>query len=388
MIAWLALVLLAATPPSPKIRFERSLPTDSGRVDIAASILPVKNGAVIAGWTSAGGEPADGLLVRIDDKGNVVWRRQLGGARADLLFSVQASDSGGLVCAGFTASRSETGPDGWVVRIDEQGTTISESTFGGDEEDRLTAIRPTPEGWIATGQSSRSGNVDAWVLHLDHAGREVSSSTWGGADVERAIGVEPMPDGGCVLVGRVGDGRDLVDGFVTRLDREGKEVWTHALGGPGFQVAYHLRQHPDGSFVVTGYGWIDEARDHDAQVTKIDADGRVQFTTALGGSQYDRATQSVVLADGSMMTIGYTKRAGADDEDPAWAQVVYGLDAAGRATWTHRFAGEGVQSGRWIAGTADDLWLVGQTTRDDRSRIFVTRLSIKLGRTSSAARSQ
>jgi hypothetical protein len=379
----MALLVVGAAIPGgsaprgqPAVKMIRSLPTDSGRVDIAANVLPLAGGALITGWTSMPGRPPDALLVRIDDQGEVIWRRHLGGERADILFSTQPDGAGGFVCAGLTASRGAGGTDGWVVRLDSAGDTTWQRTLGGAESDRLAAIQPSADGWMAAGHLSRLGEVDAWVVRLDGSGQEVGSATWGAPEVmDRAIGVAPVPDGGCVLVGGAGASREVSDGFVTRLGSDGRPSWTHRIGGQGFQVGYQLRADRDGSFLVTGYGYVSPRREHDGYVLRVDPRGKVKSHVRLGGTRSDRAVQSVILEDGSSITVGYTKRDGAADSTAAWTTMLYGVDSRGRQAWSMSVGGEGVESGRWIAGTREDLWVVSQTSlANGTSQMLVVRL--------------
>jgi hypothetical protein len=378
-LVWIgATAAIAAGPDpagAPRIVFERELPGDSLRTDIAANVLPLPDGALVTGWTTVAGRPPQGLVVRVDGDANVRWRREPGGAGTDLLFAAQPDGQGGFVCAGFTTGRGKGGSDGWLVRLDSTGATTWERTGGGPGDERLTSLQVTREGWMAAGQMSRAGDTEAWVVHLDRAGRVAGEWTWGGPGVQRGLGLQPLAQGGCIVAGRTGEGRGEADGFVTRLDRDGRPEWTRTVGGPGFQVAYHLRPPRDGSFLVTGYGFVDSLRDHDAFVLRVGADGRIASRTDLGGEGDDRATQSVALEDGATVTIGYLKPAGAADGDPAWQTMLYGLDPLGRFAWSRPVGGLGVESGRWIAGTVGGLWAVAQVSPPaGGSRILVVRL--------------
>lgn len=363
----------AAGLAQPKVLMLRSLPADSGRVDVAADVLPVPEGALIAGWSTMGEAPADAFLLRVDRGGELLWRRSMGGDGADLLFSVQPDGQGGHACAGFTAGRGAGGTDGWVVGVDTAGVAVWERTYGGVGDERLVSLRSTSEGWIAAGQTDRGGNVDAWVLRLDRTGKELGSWTWGGSGVERAFGVEPTADGGCVIVGSIGQG-EKADGFVTRLGADGRQVWTQRIEGPGRQIAYHLRPCRDASYLVTGYGFASRERDDDADLMRIGADGKILWRSRLGGPLTDRGVQSVVLDDGLSIVVGYSKSRDSADADPVWRTILYGVDPRGRPLWALKLGGAGRESGRWIAGTAEDLWVVAQTTSEGRSRVLVARL--------------
>jgi hypothetical protein len=369
----------ASLTHGPNLRFIRELPGDSTQRDIAANVLPIADGAIVTGWTSRAGAPAQGLVLRLDDSANVVWRRELGGESADLLFAAQP-DGDGLLCAGFTASKGAGSTDGWFVRIDAAGATTTEWTVGGEGEERLTSLVPTPNGWIAAGQKTRDGDTDAWVVELDRAGKERAQWTWGGAGIQRGLGIAALPDGGCAITGRMGaeDSRETVDGFVTRFTADGHPSWTRPVRGPGFQVAYHLRSSDDGSLLVTGYGWLDPARDHDAFVLRLDGKGRLIFRRNLGGTGYDRATQSVELDDGGTVTVGYAKRDGAANDAPAWQTTLQRLNRHGQVVWSVPIGEKGYESGRWIARDATgDLWVVSQQTPPQGgSRVLVTRIDV------------
>lgn len=385
VLSWLMLPLVfaaAADPPAhgPGVLFLRELPADSARSDVGAGILPLADGALVTGWTSVARGPAQGLAVRVDDQGRVRWRRELGDAGADLLFAAQPDGEGGAVCAGFTTGRGAGGADGWLVALDADGATRWERTFGGAGDERLVSLRPLEPpgsgGWLACGQRTRDGDTEAWVVRLDRDGRETGAWTWGGAGVRRGLCVQPLADGGCILVGRVGVGRGEVDGFVTRLGPDGSPVWSRTVDGAGFQVAYHVAPHPDGSYLVTGYGFVDAARDHQALALRVAGDGRVLRRRELGGPGHDRATQALALDDGSTVVIGYSRALEAGDGDPVWRTGLHGLDPEGNPAWQLRLPGAGNESGHAIAGGYGRVWAVDQVSPPGGgSRLRVVRLA-------------
>lgn len=386
LVAWLVSVDVSSgtvldSSRAPRRVFTRELPGDSAQRDIAANVLPLADGALVTGWTTRSGGPAQGLVIRVDGEGGVVWRRELGGSAADLLFAAQP-DGDGFLCVGFTSSQGAGSTDGWFVRLDASGATTADWVVGGEGEERLTSLVPTATGWMAAGQQNRAGDTDAWVVSLDRAGKEVAQWNWGGVGIQRGLGIVAMPDGGCVITGRMGatEDRDTVDGFVTRLSAEGKPGWTRTIDGPGFQVAYHLRSCRDGSLLVTGYGFTGAARHTRAIVMRLGADGRViRRKDGLAPNASDsRATQSVELADGSTVTVGYEKtRKGADDE-PVWTTWLNGLDPRGTPSWWKLLGNRGHESGRWIAASGNDLWVVSQVSpASGGSRVLVSKFDAR-----------
>jgi hypothetical protein len=364
----------------PSILLARPIPTRSGRSDVGAGVLPIAGGALIAGWTSMGDEPPDGLLMRVNPDGDVAWRKQLGGKGTDLLWSILPDPAGGYVVVGFTGSEGKGSLDGWILHFEDDGKTDWERTYGGAGEDRLTSIQPTAEGWIAVGQTRSPGahGIDGWVLRVDRVGKELSSWMIQESEVDRAFGIQPLSDGGCIIGGMTGDDSskpESFDSFVVRLGPDGKRRWIHREKRPGLQVAHDIRAYRDGTFLVVGYGYLDSPRGINGFALRLSSAGKVLWERTFGGTTYDRANHAQILADDSAAIVGYSQRPGAVDEETGWDLVTYRLSPEGSQMALSRFGGEGFEFGRSIAGVMNDLWVVGHTSSGRvGSSVFLVRL--------------
>jgi hypothetical protein len=319
----------------------------------------------------------------VNGDGDVLWRRTFGGDGADLLWAVRPDSRGGWTCVGFTGSRGAGSLDGWMLGLDGEGRTRWEKTYGGPGEDRLTSFEATRDGWMAVGQTSGrgAGGIDALVVRVDRDGRELSSWTSGGAADDRAFGIQPLADGGCVIGGMGGGaGRDdrTYDAFVSRLGPDGRRVWHVEPKRPGFQVVHDAEPgDADGEVVLYGYGHLDPRQGIDGLCMVLRPDGKVARETTFGGATYDRANHAQRFADGSSAVVGYTQRPGATDDEHLWDMVVYALAPGGEPVWSARFGGAGVEFGRGIAGTPEDLWVVGHTTTGRAgSAVMLVRLDL------------
>ncbi len=106
-----------------------------GGVDTAESGQQTKDeGYVLAGWTQ-GHNKVNGLLVmRLDQKGNVIWTRNLGDPKLpDKGFAVQQTKDGGFIATGVK-SRSHTVAELWVIKLDENGN------MGGGKKTQAAAV--------------------------------------------------------------------------------------------------------------------------------------------------------------------------------------------------------------------------------------------------------
>jgi hypothetical protein len=368
-----ALCTLAAdvSPLSnPSVLLTRAIQTESGRKDIGFDVLPLSDGAIISGSTSINGGSVDGLLLRVNERGDVLWRKVFGGTGLDLIFSALPDGANGFVCVGFKAPTGAGGlkaMDGWIFRIDEKGELTWEHTYGGDGEDRLTGIRKTPDGWIAAGHREMNGKIQAWVLRIDENGKEVNSWTYDSSLPGKGLDVLPIADGGFVFVGGEGEARETSDGFVVRVDANGRKLWQHPIGGDGFQVGYHLQQFQDGTFLVIGYGATNNRTDHDAYIMRITPEGRILYHKNFGGPTHDRATNALILENDALIVVGQTQRPGAAEEDSGWDMIIYATDSKSDPVWSARYGGEGVEFGRAVKGAKDKLWIIGHTTSADQT---------------------
>jgi hypothetical protein len=355
---------------SPSVLYTRVIETEPGRKDIGFDVLPLFDGAIISGSTSITGGSVDGLLLRVNERGDVLWRKVFGGTGLDLIFSAVPDGADGFVCVGFKAPTGAAGMkamDGWILRIDAKGNLTWEKTYGGEGEDRLTGIRKTSNGWIAAGHREMNGKIQAWVLRVDQNGKEQSSWSYDSSLPSKGLDVLPVADGGFVFAGGEGEERETSDGFVVRVDANGRKLWQHPIGGAGFQVGYHLQQFPDGSFLVIGYGATDKRTDHDAFVMRITPQGKILYHNNFGGSTHDRATNALVLENDVLIVVGQTQRPGAADEDSGWDLIIYATDQKSAPVWSARYGGDGVEFGRAVKGAKDKLWIIGHTTSADQT---------------------
>jgi hypothetical protein len=117
--------------------------------------------------------------------------------------------------------------DVWIVRLDEKGNVLWDRRYGDNLftwVDSGCDIRPRPDGGFtvlaSTGTAGPSD--DLWLLGLDDAGRLQWNATYGGASFDQA-GASALTDSGdSVLVGQLGPGPALpADVLALRVGPEG-----------------------------------------------------------------------------------------------------------------------------------------------------------------------
>jgi len=217
----------------------------------------------------------DYWVVKLDADGNLMWQKTLGGTHNDEAYSIKQTTDGGYIVAGYTASTDGdvTGNHGvtdyWIVKLDDSGNLVWQKSLGGPASDLANCVQLTSDGgYIVTGSSSsNSGDVtfnhgfsDNWVVKLDSAGTIIWQKALGGSNQDFGNAIEQTADGGYISIGntRSNDGQITgwhggLDVWVTKQDANGDLVWQKSLGGTLDDGGYSIKQTPDHGFIAAGF---------------------------------------------------------------------------------------------------------------------------------------
>src|SRR5581483_6008260 len=119
----------------------------------------------------------DVWLVIVDGEGKETGERLIGSPDFDWLTSMIATRDGGLVLTGSRSDKEITRSTGWVVRLDAKGEELWRREFDAGKPDGtsgLTAIDELPDGGFVVAGSTTvksAGQYDGWILRLDKDGK-------------------------------------------------------------------------------------------------------------------------------------------------------------------------------------------------------------------------
>jgi hypothetical protein len=127
-------------------------------------------GYIIAGSTWIPFNQEDFFLLKTDSVGNQQWSRKFGGPKTDSGAQVDLTNDGGYVMAGFYSH--DTGDsDGYLAKLDAQGTPLWENIFGGRGYDYFYSVTPTADGgYIMTGSIQQGGETYVYLVKTDSKG--------------------------------------------------------------------------------------------------------------------------------------------------------------------------------------------------------------------------
>ena len=185
---------------------------------------------------------------RIDNQGNKIWDKPFGGDSDDFLSTVTLTPDGFLLAGGshsdISGDKSENAGAGdyWVVKIDNQGNKVWDKTLGGGVPISIL----TPDGGYLLAGGSR-------VVKTDATGNIVWDKNYGGNLEEQFTSIVSVPDGGYLLTGTLLSAVTNQEFWVIKIDNQGNKVWDKTIGGSGSDLATSSVVAPNGNYLVAGF---------------------------------------------------------------------------------------------------------------------------------------
>ena len=211
---------------------------------------------------------------KIDDEGNLQWRRYFGGTNNDRAHAVVPSNDGGFVMSGFSESNdydisnTKGSYDFWIVHIDANGDLLWEKSFGGTGIEVSYDLVKTPDdGYAILGHtfsndldvSENKGNSDIWLVKIDQSGNLLWEKTFGGTEFDDAKGLDVTSDGGFVIAGNsksidgdVTGNKGENDFWVIKTDALGNIVYQKTFGGADLDFGFDVIEDANGNLVLIG----------------------------------------------------------------------------------------------------------------------------------------
>ena len=208
------------------------------------------------------------------------------------------------------------------------------------------------------------------LKHLLRGGSGIKGDSWvailsGRENVGRSVAV--APDGSvyvCGYTNSVGAGEQ--DFFLVKFSNSGTVQWQRTLGGSGDDYGWSVAVASDGSVYVCGYTNSTGAGNNDFLLAKFSSSGTVQWQRTLGGSGDDCGKSVAVAPDGSVYVCGYTRSAGAGEEDLLLAK----FSSSGTVQWQKTFGSQYGDEGRSVVVAPDGSVYVCGSTYGDSDFLF------------------
>ncbi|WP_288443866.1 T9SS type A sorting domain-containing protein [uncultured Chryseobacterium sp.] len=299
----------------------------------------------------------------------VVWQKDIQSSTQDFLSQVTTTIDQQYLITGSSiqsnkqqasGSKHNNGYDFHLVKLNQQGQEVWEKYFSGQNHDYLSATVTTQDGGFLLAGTSYSGKgldkkddskggSDIWLIRINEFGDELWQKTLGSSSDEEARAVIQTTDLGFFVAGNVQNsakGYGSKDVWITRLDKNGKELSQLILGGKGLDEVEKMIPTRDGGALLGIYSRSSEVR----------VSGSEQDSGMRDAGSASKIQNPNPVSRNSKQTENF-------GEGDYW---IVKLDKNGKVEWEKNFGGKGDDHLRTLALTSNGF-IIGGESRSERS---------------------
>lgn len=383
---------------SPAIQWSKKF--GGGMDDNCFDILKTsENNFIVIGSTrSASGDvigfrgAQDVWMIKIDNLGNLIWSRCLGGIASEYGASIQQTSDGGFIFIGSTSSNTIDvsglhvfggAPFGyddiWAVKTDSTGQIEWQKCIGSDDDDLGFQIIPTSDSsYFILGQPHYFGGdittfyglTDVWVAKINSVGIVQWDRSFGGYWNETPNGMTILSDHSILIAAGVtsNDGNVTCSNpnngvWIIKLDSTGNEIWQKCYGGSSYDEGFDIVESNNGGFYIAA-----STGSSDGDVTgliglrnywilKCDSSGTILWQKCFGGTSIDQIRSMTKCFDGGIIACGSTESLIAGNHGMKDAYIIK-IDSLGNLEWEKCFGGSGDDEANSVIQLQDSSYVV------------------------------
>ena len=284
-------------------------------------------GSSLTDFSGVKGESTSGFydycIIKVDAHGNKIWSKNFGGELSDDLYDMLLLPDGSILLGGTSRSsfsrdksqNSRGATDYWIVKIDQEGNKIWDKTIGGNRTDALIHMITLSDGNILLGGLSHSlitgeksaenkGNSDYWIIKIDLEGNIIWDKAFGGDLSDKLCKMTLFPDGNILLGGeswssisedKSEENIGQEDFWLIKINEEGNIIWDKTYGSVQQDNFKDLFVQANGEIWLAGYSKAEasgdkseDSQEDDFWILKLDSEGNLIKDVTFGGEENDR----------------------------------------------------------------------------------------------------
>ncbi len=340
-ISGIMIIMLSVMNVMAQVNFEKTYGTVETE-EPNAVIQTQDQGYLVAGYSRIGdGGSMHIYLVKTDELGDTAWTKTFGSTWSQWANNILETGDGYLLAGGAVISTGPARSAIYLVKIDNQGDTLWTKKIGGDEAEYVEDIKPTFDGgYIICGYADEDYYACYYLAKTTANGELSWSKNYGcTARVDlRAQSVQQTADSGYIMAG-YGDDYTYGDGtgymYLVKTDSTGDTLWTKRYNWASYEIAFSVQELPEGGYIIGGYTSSFGAGASDFLLMKTDEQGDSLWMKTYGGTADERAFTIQTTADGGYALSGYTDTYGAGFFDFYLVKT----DGDGDTLWTRTYGG-------------------------------------------------
>ncbi|MGQ9817622.1 MAG: hypothetical protein ACUVQ3_06735, partial [bacterium] len=184
--------------------------------------------------------------------GNVLWNKTFGGNRNDIGYTI-LRDNNNYVIVGHTNSSGAGGFDVYFLKVDSEGETLLEKTYGGSGDEYGRAVAKVDDCYCIAGFTDMKVNKDIYLVKIDSTGEIIWTRTYGGEKDEYCYSISKTEERELVITGSTESfGWGKSDIYVMKIDLSGKVLWNQIFGGLEDEHGRCISTEKDGRYLLCG----------------------------------------------------------------------------------------------------------------------------------------
>ncbi|MCA0430483.1 MAG: T9SS type A sorting domain-containing protein [Bacteroidetes bacterium] len=307
--------------------------------DVGKSIALLSDGGfVITGYTSSYGAGGyDVLTIRTDKFGNQLWLKSFGGLDWDFGNDVIIAADGNIVVCGSTYSFGYGNKDGLILKYDLSGNLLWQKYYGGKEDDELVAVTQSTNGLnYLAGNTKSLGDTkgDAWLFAVNMSGDSITSANVGKPNKEdKSYDMVINPLNELIICGSVDTSSTNLhtnNCIASKRNTNGGLISEVIYSGAGNDDKYLsvAKQH-SGTDLMFSRSVYKPGFSIEAQPLLADLNMNWVNSTTYVSTQMDEAYEVISTYDNGYAMVGYTKGySGNLSEDILFIKIDNGLVGA------------------------------------------------------------
>lgn len=319
-------------------------------------------GYILAGYTIPSLKNwSDIYLIKTDSDGELIWSKSIGDSLDEYASDVKQLSDGSFIVAGYGRYSSNNYYDGLLLKIDQSGNVLWIKNFSNNSSTTLTSIDILDDGIILVGSRNNSqGNDEVYLVKTDFDGNLIWSKTFNYGNFLQGFCLKQTVDKGFIISGTNFSSEYLYNIFILRTDKDGNFLWRKSFGGAGNEQAFSILQlKTTKEFYLTGYTFSYGNGYSDIFVMKLSETGDSIWFKTFGNFGSDYGEKIKLSADYNLLISGYSRVSDINQND----LVLLKVDLAGNQIWSVNAGGVFEDRGYDFVQSNDNGYVVLGTTK-------------------------
>ena len=306
-------------------------------------VIVVNDGYVAVGYTLStdidgltNNGSNDGLVVKFDKDGNIVWQTLIGGVGDDYIHAIKEMSDGNLIVVGRFASSigehtNNGGLDGFIGMLSSDGELIDSNLYGGDQDEAFYDLEIAHNGIYVVGYSKSDisnhtniGLQDAVMVRFDEDLADEWEVFYGNTKGDMYRSIKSTIDGGFIVAGFDTNSKNdpsiplNSNGVLVKYDKNGTIEWSKVYGGASTDSFEKVEVMKNGDYVVVGKGYSADVEgvtnngDQEGFIVLYNSKGEMLWHKWIGGTSLDILTDVSILDNNEFIAVGYVHSSGVE----------------------------------------------------------------------------